>query len=288
MIRFRQPTEIELRVSNSEFRSDRRRGGRPVFGVRCSISEVALVLGLLALLAAGTLKAAAASASDTPAGFDSANRLYEQGKFGEAASAYRKLLESGQVSAALYFNLGNACFKSGEIGRAIAAYREAERIDPRDPDLRANLQFVRNQIQGPTLPPGRWQRWLNRLTVNEWTIVACAGFWLWLLLLIAVQLRPALKQMVRGLIFLGGLSTLLLMGCAGAALSVTSSRSAIVIAHEAEVRNGPLDESPGSFTAHDGAELTVLDHKNNWLQVTAGDRRVGWVKSDQVLVLPRS
>ena len=96
--------------------------------------------------------------------FDSANKLYEEGKFAEAVSAYEKLAQSGETSAALYFNLGNAFFKSGQIGRAVAAYRTAEQLTPRDPDVRANLQFARNQAQGPTLSPGRWQRWLGRLS----------------------------------------------------------------------------------------------------------------------------
>src|SRR5258708_6882523 len=87
--------------------------------------------------------------------FDAANKLYEQGKFADAAAGYEKLLQSGQVSEAIYFNWGNALFKSGQIGRAIAAYEQAERIAPRAPDVRANLQFARNQVPGPTLLPDR-------------------------------------------------------------------------------------------------------------------------------------
>src|SRR5215467_3632580 len=88
--------------------------------------------------------------------FDAANKLYEQGKFNEAAAAYEQVTNSGQVSTALYFNLGNAFFKAGQIGRAIVAYYQAERLNPRDSDLRANLQFARNQVQGPTLTPIKW------------------------------------------------------------------------------------------------------------------------------------
>src|SRR5262249_50947196 len=105
-------------------------------------------------------------AEASPDAFDAANKLYEQGKFNEAASAYEKLVQSGQVSAALYFNLGNAFFKAGQVGRAIAEYRRAEQLTPRDPDLRANLQFARKQIQGPTLAASRWHDWLGKLSLN--------------------------------------------------------------------------------------------------------------------------
>jgi len=66
----------------------------------------------------------------------------------------------------------------------------------------------------------------------------------------------------------------------------TLHKTAIVTAKEATVRNGPFDESPSAFTAHDGAELRVLDRKDDWLQVTDGTRRAGWVKRDAVLVSP--
>src|ERR1051325_4488967 len=121
-----------------------------------------LAIGLAIIFLAST-----ALAADISSEFDSANKLYGQGKFSEAASAYEKLARSGSVSPAVYFNLGNAFFKSGEIGRAIAAYRQAEKIAPRDPDVRANPQFIRNQIQGPTLSPSRWQHSLATLTRNE-------------------------------------------------------------------------------------------------------------------------
>src|SRR5262249_51400407 len=107
------------------------------------------------------------AAEGTAFAFDAANRLYEQGKFTDAAAAYQKLLQTGKTSPAVYFNLGNAYFKSGQMGRAVAAYRQAELITPRDPDVRANLQFARNQIQGPTISMPGWQRWLNKLSLNE-------------------------------------------------------------------------------------------------------------------------
>jgi tetratricopeptide (TPR) repeat protein len=236
----------------------------------------------LLVFAVGPLSA---RADLSAAAFDAANKTYEEGKFADAASAYEKLTQSGQASAALYFNLGNAFFKAGQIGRAISAYRQAEQITPRDPDLRANLQFARNQTPSPTLPPGRWQRWLGRLTLNEWTLLAAGVLWLWLLLLALLQWRPALKPALRW--YLYGLAALglLLSTCAGFTLRQTRFiRTAIVVTREATVRFGPLSESPAAFTVHDGAELQVLDQKDDWLRITAGPRRDGWLRRDQTLV----
>jgi tetratricopeptide (TPR) repeat protein len=222
------------------------------------------------------------------ASFDAANKLYEQGKFTDAAAAYQKLLQAGHVSPALYFNLGNAYFKSGQMGRAVTAYRQAELITPRDPDVRANLQFARNQIQGPTISMPGWQRWLIRLSLNEWTWLGAACLWVWFALLIFVQWRPPLRNTLRKTVITLGLIAVVMNAGLLAALQVDRfTQTAVVVASEAVVRQGPLDESQTAFTVHDGAELQVLDRKDEWLQVTTDPRRIGWVRRDQVILTPQ-
>ena len=118
-------------------------------------TSAASTLVFLALALAGFFALPLAGrAQNTAALFDEANKLYEQAKYQEAATAYEKLLQSDPASAALYFNLGNAWFKAGQSGRAIAAYRQAERLAPRDPDLRFNLNFVRKKVSGSDFAPG--------------------------------------------------------------------------------------------------------------------------------------
>jgi tetratricopeptide (TPR) repeat protein len=221
--------------------------------------------------------------------FDSANNLYYAGKFTDAVAAYENILFSGQKSVALYYNLGNAHFKSGQIGQAIAAYLQAERLTPRDPDIRANLQFARNQIQGPTLAPTSGQRLLAKLTLNEWTLLAAAGLWLCFLFLALREWRPALKRPLQLYLSAAAIATILLCACVTASwLDIRSNRKAVVTSHDAMVHRGPLDESPSAFTVHDGAELRVLDQNNDWLQVTSDPSRIGWLRRDQVLLSPQT
>jgi tetratricopeptide (TPR) repeat protein len=225
--------------------------------------------------------------STLAAGFEAANKLYEKGEYAAAAASYERLLQGGQVSAALYFNLGNAAFKSSQIGRAIAAYRQAERMAPRDPDIRANLQFARNQVQGPALSVGRWQRWLNRFTLNEWTVMAAAALWLLFLLLALLQWRPTLRASLRRTVLAVAAGTVLLAACLAAALvQARSVRIAIVVKPEAVVRAGWFDESKEAFTVHDGAELKVLDQHDKWLQVSPDPLRLGWLPRDEVVLAP--
>ena len=52
-----------------------------------------------------------------------------------------------------------------------------------------------------------------------------------------------------------------------------STAIAVVTAAEATARSGPFDEAQSAFTAHDGAELRVLDRHDDWVQVADGPEK---------------
>jgi tetratricopeptide (TPR) repeat protein len=245
------------------------------------------VMLFISSLALATLVHAAPEPGAKSTAFDAANKLYEEGRFPEAATAYERMLEGGAASGPLYYNWGNAQFKAGRIGRAIAAYRQAESLSPRDPDVLTNLKFARNQVQGPTHRAGWAERTLGMLSLNEWSVSAAAALWIWFGILVARQLRPALRRPLRNFAWIAGVLTVLVS--AGLALNLHArlfEQRAIVVAGSAAVRNGPFEESPSAFTAQDGAELVVLDRKDDWLQVSADGRRPGWIARKPVLVTP--
>jgi hypothetical protein len=62
------------------------------------------------------------------------------------------------------------------------------------------------------------------------------------------------------------------------------ARIAIVVKPEVVVHAGWFDESKEAFTAHDGAELKVLDRNDKWLQVSAGGARLGWLPREDVVL----
>jgi hypothetical protein len=241
-----------------------------------------LLFSLLALVFAGNIFAA-----DVATDFSAANELYAEGKFADAANAYEKILASGAVSPSLLFNYGNAEFKSGNLGKAIAAFRRAELLAPRDSEIRANLAFVRNQVQGATVRESVWQNWLGNLSLNEWTILAVITFWLTFLLLVAKQLRPALAAKLKSAIWIFAALTIF----SGTILGVQAAnhftkQTAIVISAEATARSGPFDDAQNAFTARDGAELSVLDRRDDWVQVADGSGKIGWLPAKLVEVLP--
>ena len=250
---------------------------------------------LFLLLLLVSLIVPAARAVDSTNAFYAANTLYDQSHFADAAAAYGKLLESNPRSETLYFNLGNAWFKAGQMGRAIAAYREAERLAPREPGIRFNLQFVRKKVSGNESVPGSLaHRALSALTVNEWTLLAGVAFWSWFGLLAWREARPGSRGAVSGYTATVGVVTMVLIGCAAAAASQWGKVEAVVSVPEAIVRSGPLNEAKVLHQLRDGVELTLLDkmdvmsgeQKQTWIQVRDSAGRAGWLKSDQVVEVP--
>jgi tetratricopeptide (TPR) repeat protein len=237
---------------------------------------------LLLLVGAGNLFAA-----DVAADFSTANELYSRGNFAGAAAAYEKILQTGGASVPLLFNCGNAEFKAGHLGKAISAYRRAGLRAPRDAELRANLAFVRGQVPGATLPESRWRNWAGALTLNEGTLLTALLFWVLCGLLAARQLQPALAPMLRGATRL----IVVLTFFSGAVLALQAASHfnasvAVVTVPDASVRSGPFDDAQNVFTAHDGAEMSVLDTHDQWVEVAGAGGKTGWVNRRQVDVLP--
>lgn len=237
---------------------------------------------LFALAFAGKIFALAFAAD-----FSSANQLYAEGKFSGAANLYEKILASGAVSPNLLFNYGNAEFKSGNLGKAIAALCRAELLAPRDAEIRANLDFVRNQVQGETLRESRWQTWLGQLTLNEWTLLVAAAFWLTLLLFAARQIRPALAAKLKGATWIFASLTIFSGTILGVqAANHFSRQTAVIISSEADAQSGPFADAQNAFAVRDGAELSVLDRRGDWIQVASGPGKIGWLQTKQVEILP--
>ncbi len=217
--------------------------------------------------------------------FETANKLFEQGKFAEAAGAYERLLTNAPT-AALHFNLGNARFKSGQPGRAIFQYHQALRLAPRDPDARANLLFARRSL-GATVDEPLGRHLLRKHTEGEWAWLAGAGLGAWFLLLALGEAWPGKRATFGWLTKTAGGGAVVFTCLLGAAhWERSATRLAVVVVPEAPVRPGPLAESKAAFSLRDGTEVEVLDVKDDWRQVRDSGQRTGWVKQEALVGLP--
>lgn len=236
------------------------------------------LLPVLLLIPAGLR--AEGSAVAPSAAFDTANRLYEEGRYREAVDAYQAIATNTPF-AAVHFNLGNAFYQAGRPGQAVAEYHRAQALAPRDRDAAANLEFVRSTVSGPSWTPHWTEKLMRRLTPTDWRRATTLAIWLCLGLLAIAQVRPAWRPGLRRPITVTAmLGAVLLALTLWNDLDLGSRRFAVVIEPEVVVRLGPFDASPAALTVKDGAELLVVDRKDDWFQVTADGHTSGWMRAD--------
>ena len=130
-----------------------------------------------------------------------AQSLYLAGHYAEAAQIYEQLAAQGVQDSGLFYNLGNAYYQLGDVAQALVSYERAAQLDPRDPDVRANLTLARSQVAGapPAGGDGPLASLANLtagwLTLNETALLALgAWFLLALLLLVGRMARPGRSQ----------------------------------------------------------------------------------------------
>ena len=106
--------------------------------MRITIKILILVFGMFCI---NTLQAQNSSEL-----WEKANAFYATEEYDKAISAYEQILEEGQVSAKLYFNLGNAYYKAGDINKAILNYERAKLLAPQDEDIQFNLNLANQYV----------------------------------------------------------------------------------------------------------------------------------------------
>src|SRR5437660_6059896 len=111
---------------------------------------------------------AASSFAQADGDFTKANQEYAQGHFKEAISGYEALVRTGQWSANLFYDLGNAYFRVGDFGRAILNYEHALALERHHPEATANLQITRDESRALELQQSGPERYVQFASVNQY------------------------------------------------------------------------------------------------------------------------
>ena len=89
------------------------------------------------------LIAALAGAQDVVL-FDQGKENYKGEDYNQAIQDWKTILEHGNHSASLYFNIANAHYKLNEVGPSIYYYEKALQLAPKDRGIKTNLAFAEN------------------------------------------------------------------------------------------------------------------------------------------------
>ena len=223
-----------------------------------------------------------------------AAEAYQRGDYADAVALYEQSAAQEGVSAAFYYNLGNAYYKSGLYPNAILNYERALLLDPSNEDVLFNLDMARAYITDKIEPVGTFflVRWVdavrNLCSSNAWAVVAIVAF---LLFIVGVALYIFIDNVaLRKIGFFAGLLALLVSLGANRFAAVqkdilTRHDKAIVFSPVLTAKSSPSDSGTDLFVLHEGTKVTLLDKVGAWSEILLDDGNRGWVPTDKLEVI---
>jgi tetratricopeptide (TPR) repeat protein len=223
--------------------------------------------------------------------FAQGNAYYAKSQYKEAINTYTQLINDGDASAAVYFNMGDASYKNGDIPSALLYYEKAHKLAPGDDDINFNLKYVNLKTtdkieETPEFFLASW--W--RAVMLCFSTSALAAFSIVIALLASGLL---VLYFFSNSVYLKRLSfyaaiTLFFLGISCVFLAYMqdsyfdSHHQAIIFSDSVNVKNGPVDKSNTLFVIHDGTKVNILDNTNGWMKISLANGNEGWIKQSDV------
>lgn len=210
--------------------------------------------------------------------FAKANEEYAAGHFLEAIDGYKALVQSGQWSATLFYDLGNAYFRTGDFGRAILNYERALALEPRHPEADANLRIARDEARALELAVSAPEHSLQLLTLNQYTIAATIAFWLGIFGIVILTLA---RRRSISLIALSILSLLVFAFAVAAIIWIDNgnkgSMLAIVTEKGIEARVATAENANTVLALPSGSEIKIVSKRGDWIYAVLPNDLRGWI-----------
>jgi tetratricopeptide (TPR) repeat protein len=231
------------------------------------------------------------AAQQSSALFEGANQAYADGNYGEAVASYKRILENGETSAALHYNLGNAYYKLNEIANSIYHFEKALQLEPGDEDIQNNLEFARNmaidaiQQEEPKGFLNIFDSTTAAFSIAGWGwigIFCVLGFVLFFLVYYFSE-----RSITKRISFITGIF-FLLMAVTSVIIATTkqdiqqNNDFAIIFSKEVEVRNEPNVRANEVFTLHEGAKVRITEDFQGWVEIELPNGNEGWIEASNL------
>ncbi len=240
------------------------------------------------LLLAVSLAACACYAGSVPAqtALSEGQRLYDLGDHRSAAAWYGQASAADPSSAALHYDRGNALFKAGQVGKAVASYQRAFDLDPRDSDIRQNLDFslrrAGEELSPSGMPPLVFLAF-HLLSERELAGLQWLACWLTLILAGLCLRRASWREKLLGGAMMAGALWIFIGLWWLAMRGVTPPHRGVIVMASVEARSGPGENFNVSFTAPEGRRVQILSENGAWLEIGVLKEGVkGWVPASAV------
>ncbi|WP_423817859.1 tetratricopeptide repeat protein [Salinimicrobium sp. TIG7-5_MAKvit] len=223
--------------------------------------------------------------------FEAANKAYAAGNYEEAITQYEQILENGQTSAALHYNLANSYYKLNRVAPSIFHYEKALQLAPGDEDVRNNIGFARNMAidaigeEEQAGFRGIFDTSTAAFSASGWGWVAIFCMFVFVVFFLVYYFSN--KTLVKRLLFIGAMF-FLVMAISSAVVAATKqsfdeeSNYAIVFSEEVQIKNEPSPRAEDAFLLHEGAKVKITENFQDWVEIALPNGSRGWLEEDNL------
>ena len=223
-----------------------------------------------------------------------ANAKYSSENYAAADSLYQLVIQEEGVSAAVYYNLGNAKYKLGEIGPAILNYERALLLDPDNEDIKFNLEMAKLRTTDKideldNFLVSEWNKSVKEsMSSDAWAYLSIAFF---LVTLVGMALYFFGRiGWLRKTAFFAGIFTFVM--CIISVLYARSTKEeqvahdmAIIFAPSVTGKGSPDNSGTDLFLLHEGTKVKVKSRLNGWVEIQISDGNTGWIPEGALEVI---
>lgn len=223
-----------------------------------------------------------------------AEKAYDNKKYKEAIECYQKLINEGNKSYELYFNLGNSYYRNKELGYAIYYYELARKMDPNDQDVQINLGIASAKTIDKI--DAKENFFINAVKSNVVNVVSTDS-WAWLTVILAlvtcilfftfIQSGMVLLKRVSFVFAIIGAAALVVVYLFGVSAlnSKKENKFAIILLKEVKITNEPNATATMKFALHEGTKVRIVEANSDWVLIKLDNGNEGWVKQAEVGII---
>jgi hypothetical protein len=177
-----------------------------------------------------------------------------------------------QYSADGLYNQGNSYARAGKPGLAVLNYERAELLAPGDPDIRANLEYVRASAHVAAEPDSGFAR------VAQFVNPTLAA-WLGVVGIALIGAALLVKIRVRSVRVGGMILGVALIGLAvGNAMSLwPRMHDAVVLVNQTPARVSPVPMGDTAFVLAEAETVAITAQYQDFILIRTRDGKSGWV-----------
>jgi len=222
--------------------------------------------------------------------FFSANNYYNSSNYLESIELYEKILDEGWESSNLYYNLGNAYYRQGMIGQSIWSYNKALSINPRNSDIKHNLEILNARIKDRIVLPDEfflvkiYMEIKSRYNLKEWLFIGSIIIFISVILFLLSKLYIFDNFILdRSLMVFIIISMIIHVIILDRFLDENDNRVGIIIDNSVDAYSGPFyGDNTILFKVNEGTKVKIVQAQNKWIEIILLNGNRAWLPLEKI------